>query len=221
MSDAPIPVPAERTYPPQGRVSDDAIARALRAMERVDFQVTGYVLSHRINPRKVIIDSGTSTQERWISDEDFARFVAWKEPEGDGTPPAGFEGSAPPRDGTRLSLDVASPRPVLTIATQRPAAGSVEEAIGGLATELGCRFNAEIAHNSGWFVPGKPVAYANPVDAVFALFNMLRAGGTVHTPTPDRSKPPGQESATSQVTPAARTQRRMSATDTSAQTDLF
>jgi hypothetical protein len=180
------PVPVGRQYPPQDRVSDDAIARALRALERVDFHVTGYVATHRSNPRKVIIDSGRETQIRWISGEDFARVIAWQEPRDDGSAPAGFLISEEAQDTVQPPLAQPAARAMLTVAVTRAAAETVEASLGTLATELGCCFSDAIAHNSGWFVPGKPIAYASPLDAIYSLVESLKSGGTVYKPAGER-----------------------------------
>lgn len=37
-----------------------------------------------------------------------------------------------------------------------------------------------VASNSGWFVPGRPTAYVSPYDAIKALVDNLKQGGTVY-----------------------------------------
>lgn len=206
------PVPAGRQYPPQERVSDDAIARALRALERVDFHVTGYVATHRSNPRKVIIDSGRETQIRWISGEDFARVIAWQEPRDDANAPAGFLTG---EEAQNVQPPLAQPaaRAMLTVAVTRAAAETVEASLGTLATELGCCFSDAIAHNSGWFVPGKPIAYASPLDAIYSLVESLKSGGAVYKPAGERP--------VSQTTIAAKNTASAAAIAAPAQQGLF
>ncbi|MCA7889051.1 hypothetical protein LGM58_38380 [Burkholderia contaminans] len=76
----------------------------------------------------------------------------------------------------------AAPRTALTRPASLNIDVDVEEACGVLATRLGCVRNDSVPHNSGWFVPGRPVAYASAVDAIEGLLESLKGGGTIYQP---------------------------------------
>ncbi|MCW0054046.1 hypothetical protein OIV36_31750, partial [Burkholderia pseudomallei] len=109
---------------------------------------------------------------------DMTRLMEWKTLTGSG---------APPEEG--LDLSGAAPVPparVAKAALATPASHEpltdAEKAMGELARRLGCVHNDTIPHNAGWFVPGNPVAYSSPLDAIEALVKHLKQGGAVYQP---------------------------------------
>jgi hypothetical protein len=166
-------------------------ARAARIIERCGYQITGYTLEHKGGTRKAIVDGDAV---RWFPDaSDFARLMTWQEPIAPGTPPEAAIGDpllTVERTATAPACAPSSPggRPVLVAAPSTPLVDSVEEALGTLAAELGCVRNDTVPHNAGWFVPGRPTAFASALDAIKALFVNLKAGGTLYVAPPPREQ---------------------------------
>lgn len=168
-------------------IPEATAARAARVEERCNYVVTGHVLTHRALSKKAVVDMGTA---RWFPNADeFLQMMAGRKfTPGPGVPP--------PEWGVDELLDVPAPsvaiaaapsaptRPVLTAPPSARLLESTEAALGELARELGCAFNEDIPHNAGWFVPGKPKAYASAYDAIRALFASLEAGGSVYRAQP-------------------------------------
>lgn len=163
-------------------------AKAARVMERCNYVVTGFVLTHRTAPRKAIADMSCV---RWFPNlpEYSLVMTGYKDVPGPGVPPPEATGdevlapaaqaaSAPPI--VLAAQSEAPTRPVLTAPPSARLLESTEEALGVLARELGCVQNEAIPHNAGWFVPGKPTAYASALDAIKGLVANLKAGGTVY-----------------------------------------
>lgn len=167
-------------------------ARAARIIERCGYEITGYTLTHKGGTRKAIVDGAVV---RWFPDAgDFARLMTWQEPIGPGTPPEAAIGDALLTVDTRAAASAPAPsapmgRTVLTAGPSVPLVATVEAALGLLAAELGCVHNDTVPHNAGWFVPGRPNAFASALDAIKALFANLEAGGTLYVPPLPKKEP--------------------------------
>ncbi len=183
------------------RPSLDSVAtltheKAARIIERCGYEVTGYALTHKGGLRKAIVDGSAV---RWFPDiDDFERMMAWKEPIGPGTPPETAVGDPLlDNDGSQgaaaVPVALTVQRPALAAAPSVPVVASVEEALGALAADLGCVRNDTVSHNAGWFVPGRPTAFASAIDAIKALFDSLKGGGTVYRAPPrPKAEPAGR-----------------------------
>lgn len=164
--------------------------RAARVAERCFYQITGFVMAHRALPQKAIVE-GKSV--RWFPNlPEFVSMMAGKESLGPGTPPAAYGEDEPtvPNSAHVLPAPVATAiesRPVLTAPPTQRLIENAEDALGELARELGCIRNDSIPHNAGWFVPGKPTAYASAFDAIQGLVSSLKNGGTVYGGKPRRA----------------------------------
>lgn len=163
----------------ESTVAPETRARAERVIERVGYRITGYVLTHPARQAKAIVDY--PTQVRWFPTfDDFQRMMAWQETLEPGIPPEGYtDDAAALKAETPLHLDA---RPSIAVPVTVAVHGSAEQAIEALARELGCVHNTMIPSNTGWFVPGKPTAYMSAYDAITALVDNLKCGGTVYTP---------------------------------------
>ncbi|CAJ4329842.1 Uncharacterised protein [Burkholderia pseudomallei] len=184
--------------PSQHAVAPDVARRAAAMFHPGGYEITGYVLTQKISSWKAIVEV---TGTRWMSLSDMQRLMSWKELIGSGAPPM----DEPPRaaaacecvdDTRREHTEAARPSPVALaprevvaaqrLALTRPASlnvvADVEEACGILAKRLGCVRNDSVPHNSGWFVPGRPIAYASALDAIEGLVDSLKSGGTVYQP---------------------------------------
>jgi hypothetical protein len=193
----PLPIPALADVPqasaglPQHAVTPAVAERAARMFNPGGYEITGYVLTQKISSWKAIVDV---TGVRWMSLADLEGLMAWKEPTGDGAPPASQDVSEEPMVAATTSATNVSEPPVLPpvrrAALTRQASheplSEADEAMEVLARRLGCVFNDTIEHNAGWFVPGNPVSYASPLDAIEALVAHLKDGGTTYHP---RSEP--------------------------------
>ncbi|RQR09926.1 hypothetical protein [Burkholderia stagnalis] len=179
-------------------VTAEVATRAAAMFHPGGYEITGYVLTQKISSWKAIVDV---TGTRSMSLSDMQRLMIWKEPVGSGAPPDEEITRATPgredgEDAPREHIEAVPPSPAAPIprgvlAIQRPALAQpaslnmiadVEEACGILARRLGCVHNDSVPHNSGWFVPGRPVAYASAVDAIEGLVESLKSGGTVYQP---------------------------------------
>jgi len=151
--------------------------RAARVAERCSFRVIGYVMEHTaLAKRAVVADDAV----RWFPNEsDFDKMMGWqKHSAGPGIPAEGWPVDEMPQvDVPKLAvqINVAAPkRPVLTDPPTAKLVESAEDALAQLAKSLGCHWNDMIPHNAGWFVPGKPTAYASAYDAIAGLVERLR-----------------------------------------------
>lgn len=159
---------------------------AAAIIDRCQYELSGYVLTHLSRNAKVIVYAGAT---RWFPDPaDFARAMEWIDPMGPSTPEDGFDLDRSP---AVLAATTASARSVLTVPRSTRLLETTKAALGALARELGCVWNDDIPHNPGWFVPGKPKAFASAFDAIQGLVTSLKAGGTVYerriTSTNDRA----------------------------------
>jgi hypothetical protein len=158
--------------------------RAARVAERCGYRVVGFVMEHGEHPRRAIVKDA---EVRWFpNDSDFTNMMGWrKHSAGPGVPEAGWPVDEMPQAApvTVVAAAPAAPkRPVLTAPPTAKLLESTEEALGVLARDLGCVWNDAIPHNAGWFVPGKPTAYASAYDAIRGLHASLEGGGTVYRP---------------------------------------
>lgn len=164
--------------PQLDRIDRHTNTKAVDICTRAGYEVTGYVLTQRARPAKCIVDMSAV---RWFPDvADFMRVMTWKDPQGPGTPEAGFEEEVAPAVVAPVAPPVVQAKPVLTAPPSAKLLETTEAALGELARELGCFWNEAIPHNAGWFVPGKPTAYASAYDAIQGLVASLKAGGTVY-----------------------------------------
>lgn len=175
---------------PLDGVQAETNARAARVEERCSYRVIGYVMEHVALPQRAVVADGAV---RWFPNEsDFTSMMGWrKHSAGPGVPAAGWpadEIPAPPPPAVQI-MEVAKPsRPVLTAPPSAKLLESAEAALGELARSLGCVWNEDIPHNAGWFVGGKPTAYASAYDAIQALHAHLAGGGTVYrAPEPQKT----------------------------------
>jgi len=189
--DIPVLFPADPDpRPSTHEVTQTTHNRAARVIERCGYHVTGYVLTDKWGMRKAIVEEG---DVRWLPNvSDFTRVMKWQDVKGPNTPPDEAIGddllTGTPQAVTAPPVALAAPAPSRPVLTAPPSARlleSTEEALGALARELGCAWNDVIPHNAGWFVPGKPTAYASALDAIKGLFASLSNGGTVYTPKQD------------------------------------
>jgi hypothetical protein len=177
--------------PPTVHPSLDAVGRlthdkAARIEERNNYEVTGYVMTHRALAKKCVIDMAAV---RWFPNvpEFMLIMTGQKVTPGPGTPPLGYADIAelPTPVATAVPIIASAPsRPILTAPPSARMLGSTEEALDELARDLGIVQNESIPHNAGWFVPGKANAYASSFDAIKALAYHLKSGGTVYYPAP-------------------------------------
>ncbi|HDR9131983.1 TPA: hypothetical protein QDA91_003108 [Burkholderia vietnamiensis] len=185
--------------PSQHAVTPDVATRAAAMFHPGGYEITGYVLTQKISSWKAIVDA---TGTRWMSLSDMQRLMSWKELMGAGAPPDAAEtlraaaacgcGDDAPRERVEAALPspaalapreaVAAQRSALTRPASLSIVADVEEACGILAKRLGCVRNDSVPHNSGWFVPGRPIAYASAVDAIEGLVESLKSGGTLYQP---------------------------------------
>jgi hypothetical protein len=178
--------PTESGPLPQHAVTAEVRAQTERMFEPGGYEITGYILTQRISSWKALVDV---TGVRRMGAADLARLMNWQEPAGTADAPEGAGPDVLPQAISSPAIQApAVARPVLTRPRSHEAFDHVEQAYGELATRLGCVYNDTIAHNAGWFVPGKPTAYASPLDAIEGLVGSLRSGGTVYEP---RQKPMG------------------------------
>lgn len=150
--------------------------RAARVAERCSFRVVGYVMEHTALPKRaVVVDDAV----RWFPNEiDFEKMMGWqKHSAGPGIPAEGWPVDEMPALAP-IQVAAAAPtapkRPILTAPPTAKLVESAEEAVAQLAKALGCHWNDMIPHNAGWFVPGKPTAYASAYDAIAGLVERLR-----------------------------------------------
>lgn len=179
ISETPPPTPP--SLDAVGRLTHD---KAARIEERNNYEVTGYVMTHRALAKKCVIDMAAV---RWFPNvpEFMMMMTGQKVTPGPGTPPPGYADIAelPTPVATAVPVIASAPtRPVLTAPPSARMLESTEEALDELARELGIAQNESIPHNAGWFVPGKPNAYASSFDAIKALAEHLKKGGTVYYP---------------------------------------
>ncbi|KVV40901.1 hypothetical protein WT27_13325 [Burkholderia territorii] len=149
--------------------------------------MTGLVLTHPTRQEKAIVDY--PAQIRWFpTGDDFQRMMTWQPTLEPGHPPAGYadEHDGPTETKPALQLEV---RPSLAIPATVVTHDSVQQAIEALARELGCVHNTMVASNSGWFVPGRSTAYVSPYDAIKALVDNLKQGGTIYTAPREPTRP--------------------------------
>ncbi|KWN06415.1 hypothetical protein WT83_27425 [Burkholderia territorii] len=149
--------------------------------------MTGLVLTHPTRQEKAIVDY--PAQVRWFpSGDDFRRMMNWQATIEPGHPPPGYddEHDGTPATKPPLQLEV---RPSIAIPATVVTHGSAQQAIEALARELGCVHNTMVASNSGWFVPGRPTAYVSPYDAIKALVDNLKQGGTVYIAPREPTRP--------------------------------
>lgn len=140
--------------PELDKISTLTNVKARRICERVGFEITGYVFTHRSRPDKCILDMQAV---RWITAADLTRVMQWKKPIERATIPEGFE---PP------------PEPVT----------DGERELADLAMALGIGYSAAIPHNTGWFVPCNQSAFTTAREAIMAHFEHVYAGGEVYRP---------------------------------------
>lgn len=195
--------------------------RAARVEERCSHRVVGYVMEHPTLDKRAIVADGAV--RCFPNDDEFQRMMGWKKYSGGpGVPHEGWPADEMPQPEVpkvALSAPAAPSRPVLTAPPTAALLESTEEALGALARELGCHWNADIAHNAGWFVPGKPKAYASAYDAIQGLVESLKVGGTVYTPPPAEPIAPATHMHP-MVEPPASKQRRAAPVETN-QESLF
>ncbi|MBR8189129.1 hypothetical protein [Burkholderia vietnamiensis] len=191
QTQAPPPRPGEAGEPAnepiESTIAPETRLRAARVVERVGFKVTGLVLTHPSRQAKAIVDY--PAQVRWFpTGDDFKRMMNWQATLEPGQPPAGYadEHDGPPAAKPPLQLDV---RPSIAIPATVMTHDSAQQVIEALARELGCVHNTMVASNSGWFVPGRPTAYVSPYDAIKALVDNLKQGGTVYMAPRESARP--------------------------------
>lgn len=157
-------------------VSEQTFARAARVAERCNYSICGFVMQHRGGLDKRAIVQGEEV--RWFpNDTDFTNMMGWKKHSpGPGIPAEGWPADEMPQPEVPNVAPVASKpsRPTLTAPPTARLVESAEEAVAELAKKLGCHWNDMIPHNAGWFVPGKPTAYASAFDAIQGLVERLR-----------------------------------------------
>ncbi|KVD92941.1 hypothetical protein WS63_07860 [Burkholderia stagnalis] len=165
---------------PQHAVSSEVRERMQRLLHPGGYEITGYVLTQKISSWKAVVDV---TGTRWMSSADLERLMRWKEPTGSGVPPGvgSDDESSPVPLPPLASMPV--PKRALSVEPSHSMPNDIADAFGILAKRLGCCYNDSIPHNAGWFVPGKPIAYVSALDAIEALFESLRSGGTIYEPT--------------------------------------
>jgi hypothetical protein len=159
-----------------GEVENETNAKADRVAERCNYRVVGYVMEHNgLDKRAVVADGAV----RWFPNEiDFTKMMGWqKHSAGPGIPAEGWPVDEMPALAP-IQVAAAAPtapkRPILTAPPSAKLVESAEEAVAQLAKALGCHWNDMIPHNAGWFVPGKPTAYASAYDAIAGLVERLR-----------------------------------------------
>lgn len=189
-----LPAP-QRGEPPVGAAAhtpvllldsldDTTRMRLERALSPGGYVISGAVLTHPISQRLIIADR---SGYRGLSADDMERIMAWKDPLESANRAAHRETQDRPVE-VPASADLpdlrpaASVRPSLSTAPTRAMLDSVEAALAELARESGCIYNEDIAHNAGWFVPGKPTAFKSPYDAIRALIDHSNAGAPVSRP---------------------------------------
>lgn len=161
---------------------DDATrVRAERAMFPGGYRISGVVLTHPVSQRLIIADR---TGYRGLGTDDMQRIMAWEMPQEPAARSTDDEShvepvAVPARTDAPDLRPAAPVRPLLATAPTRAMLDSVEGALAELARECGCIFNEDIAHNAGWFVPGKPTAFASPYDAIRAIVDRSPAAGPV------------------------------------------
>ena len=156
-------------------VSEETFARAARVAERCNFSICGFVMQHRDGLDKRAIVQGECV--RWFPNEsDFTAMMGWrKHSAGPGVPADGWPADEiPQQEAPALAKPAAAARPILTAPPTAKLVESAEDAVAQLAKKLGCHWNDLIPHNAGWFVPGKPTAYASAFDAIQGLVERLR-----------------------------------------------
>jgi hypothetical protein len=172
------PAPADDAPPlpvlppvPLTMVSEFAQGLAKRAATRAGYEITGYVLTQKTRGAKCIVDGRDAA---WLPGEQAKELLKWKRPKQD-APPAWVDDAPPETEDEG------------------------EQALRVLANRLGIPFNAMVPHNTGFFVPGIPNAYASAGDAIEALFERIYTApdATVYRPgKPGRASsvvPPGVE----------------------------
>ncbi|RKP44657.1 hypothetical protein [Pararobbsia silviterrae] len=203
-SDRPVLVDCASGSPNLNCILGVTRERAARIEERNFYVVTGYVMTHHALAKKAVVDMGSV---RWYPnfDEFSQMMLGRKITEGPGTPPPGWTAdelgvSAPVPVIVPQKAPAPPSRPILTAAPSARLLESTEAALGELAREVGCVFNEMIPHNSGWFVPGQPTAYASAYDAIRARFARLEQGREPVSTA--RESRPDVPAATSTVEPA-------------------
>jgi hypothetical protein len=165
---------------PIDEVDEETNARALRVKDRCNYRVVGYVMEHSLPKRRAVVVDDTI---RWFTTmPDFYRMMGNKKhSEGPGIPDEGWGEDEIPKVDASTPTAVSTPsRPILTAPPTSNLVSGAEEAMCALAISLGCVWNEIIPHNTGWFVPGKPTAYASAFDALHALYEHLEGGGKVY-----------------------------------------
>jgi hypothetical protein len=159
----PAPAPVEDAPPlptlppvPFDSMSDYARDLAHRANERARYTVTGYVLTEPTRGSKCVIDGRGAA---WLPADEAKKLLQWKRPKQDAPPE--WVDAAPPDD-----------------------VDDGERALQVMANRLGIPFNSLIPHNTGFFVPGIPNAYASAGEAIEALFERIYTApdATVYRP---------------------------------------
>jgi hypothetical protein len=140
---------------PLDAVGEYAQDVARRAATRAGYEVTGFVLTQKTRGDKCIVDG---TDAAWIAGEQAKELLKWKRPK---QKPAPWVDETPPE-----------------------TEDEGERALRVLANRLGIPFNSIIPHNSGFFVPGIPNAYASAGEAIEALFERIYTApdATVYRP---------------------------------------
>jgi hypothetical protein len=149
--------------------------RAARVAERCSFRVIGYVMEHTALPKRAIV---ADEAVRWFpNDSDFTAMMGWKKHSaGPGVPAEGWPADEMPQVAAPqvTAVKAAPSRPILTAPPTARLVESAEEALASLAKAIGCHWNDMIPHNTGWFVPGKAIAYSSAYDAIQELVRRLR-----------------------------------------------
>jgi hypothetical protein len=158
-------------------VSEQTFERAARVAERCNYSICGFVMRHRggLDKRAIVLGEAV----RWFpNDSDFTAMMGWKKHSpGPGVPAEGWpvdEMPQPEVPNVSPMKPAAPARPILTAPPTAKLVESAEEAVAQLAKKLGIHWNDMIPHNAGWFVPGKPTAYASAFDAIQGLVERLR-----------------------------------------------
>ncbi len=161
---------------PYDLVTEKTFERAARVADRCNYGICGFVMEHRGGLVKRAIVQGEAV--RWFpNDADFTNMMGWKKHSaGPGIPAEGWPADEMPQPEVpnMAPAKVASTRPILTAPPTAKLVESAEEAVAELARKLGIHWNDMIPHNAGWFVPGKPTAYASAFDAIRGLVERLR-----------------------------------------------
>jgi hypothetical protein len=167
----------------EGSVLPAVRARAERIVSRLDYAVSGYVLSHLYAERKAIVDT---TGVRWMPTSDLTRVMCWKDPVGPRPSQPGSDteaaGAAASGSESVLAAPLTAPKKAIAVPPSHPMLEDVGVALGELARQLGCIYNESIPHNAGWFVAGMAKAHMSPIDGIVALFGSLKNGGTIYRP---------------------------------------